>query len=101
MTMNISEFANDISSGNTADMIKQYFDEVMVLYNVIGHRDEIKIVSTENTSVAQFNILANSNKDAEILYSKLNGRYFNIYNTKFLISMALNENSIITNISKY
>lgn len=97
--MNICEFANGINTTDAAFMIKQYFDEIMILYELIGNRQDIDIC-TGNNDIAEFILTMNTKKDAKKLYNSLNNTVFSVYNDTFSISMILNDQSITTTITK-
>lgn len=85
------------------DIIVYFFDELMVLYNTIGEREDLLIDSKYNSSDSSlpvFNIKLENDDDAMKLYDNLNNRSFSVYNMNYLISMQINSNIIATTISR-
>lgn len=99
--MKVSEFATMIKSDNAATMIKQYFDEIMVLYDIIGHREDIFISTGNNlNNTTEFKLELNSEKSARELFNRLNGVTFSAYNDQYLITMTNQGKRIIATIDK-
>lgn len=98
--MNTTEFVKNFSSDNISAMVVNFFDEIMVLYNLIGDRQDLDICTDDSSSVATFTLLMENEADAKTLYDNLNNSEFEVYGNKFNISMTLSESSIITVISK-
>ena len=98
--MNTIEFVHRLDSSDIQSIVTRYFDELMVLYNLVGHRHDMEIRSDIDSSVATFSISMNTEDDAQKLYNNLNNTTFTVYNVKFLISMTLSGLSIETTISK-
>lgn len=98
--MNTTEFVKNFSSDNISTMVVNFFDEIMVLYNLIGDRQDLDICTDDSSSVATFTLLMENEADAKTLYDNLNNSEFEVYGNKFNISMTLSESSIITVISK-
>lgn len=98
--MSTYEFIKSISSGDSENIITNFFDEIMVLYNLVGDRSDLSIYNNSNNMIAIFNIKMNTEKDANILYSSLNNSDFSVYNTVFNISMTIDDNIITTTIQK-
>lgn len=98
--MNTTEFVKSFSSDNISAMVVNFFDEIMVLYNLIGDRQDLDICTDDSSSVATFTLLMENEADAKSLYDNLNNSEFEVYGNKFNISMTLSESSIITVISK-
>lgn len=98
--MNTTEFVKNFSSDNISAMVVNFFDEIMVLYNLIGDRQDLDICTDDSSSVATFTLLMENEADAKSLYDNLNNSEFEVYGNKFNISMTLSESSIITVISK-
>lgn len=96
-----SEFVKNMSSDNISRTVTRFFDEIMVLYNLLGHRQDIDIcVENNSDSVATFRLLMDSDDDAIHIFSSLNGSTFSVYEHMYLISMELEGTSILTVIKK-
>lgn len=84
-----------------ASAVVNCFDELMVLYRLIGDREDTNINIEENDLIsATFNINTTSKNNAEKLYNNLNGTSFNVFNSLYNISMELSGKSIYTTIVK-
>lgn len=98
--MNTIEFIHNLNSDNLAAIIVNFFDEIMVLYNLIGDRQDLDICADNDASLATFTLLMESDEDANKLYKNLNNSYFSVYNNKFIINMEIVGASIKTIIMK-
>ena len=83
-----------------ANSIARFFDEIMILYHLVGVRDNMIISADNSASVATFNITMESEKDAIELYTSLNESFFTVYNDKYIIKMQLSGRMISTIIIK-
>lgn len=97
---NTKVFIRNFSSDDLPSTIIKYFDEIMVLYNIVGDIQDLDICVDNDSSVAIFTLLTEYEKDAKNLYDSLNQSSFSVYNTKYNIDMELNKTSIKTIISK-
>ena len=93
-------FVHSFNSDNTASIITKFFDEIMVLYKLIGYRQDIDICTNDNTSLATFILLMDSERDAYSLYNSLNNNTFSVYGESYSILMELSGENIITRIIK-
>ena len=98
--MSTSEFISKIDLNSLSDIITKFFDEIMVLYNLVGSRRDMTISSNGNSSRATFNINMSSEDDAVNLYNTLNNTFFTIYRDKYIIEMQLSGRIILTTIYK-
>lgn len=94
------EFIKSIRSSDSENIITNFFDEIMVLYNLVGNRSDLSIYNNSDNMIAIFNIKMDTEKDANALYSNLNNSDFSVYNTVFNISMTIDDNIITTTIQK-
>lgn len=97
--MNTTNFVKNVTSDNISSIVTNFFDEIMVLYNLIGDREDLDIC-TEDSSIATFRILMESKDDAKNLYNMLNCTDFSVYGNKFDISMILTDSTVTTTISR-
>lgn len=75
------------------------FDELMVLYNLIGCRDGIQICANNDNGTVEFIISAKSATDAERLFSHMNNNNFAIYGNHYnIIMIKESKNKIRTKI---
>lgn len=98
--MSTYEFIKSIRSSDSENIITNFFDEIMVLYNLVGNRSDLSIYNNSDNMIAIFNIKMDTEKDANALYSNLNNSDFSVYNTVFNISMTIDDNIITTTIQK-
>lgn len=98
--MNTVDFIRDINSDNISSIVVRFFDELMVLYNLIGDRQDLDICTDDSASVATFTILMESEADAVKLHETLHNSEFEVYSDKFNISMSLSGSTVNTIISK-
>lgn len=97
--MNAIDFVKNFNSNNISAIITNFFDEIMVLYNLVGSRQNI-CIDSDDASIARFIIQADSDEEATKIYNSLNCSEFVVYDTIFKISMDLNGNSVSTVINK-
>ena len=97
---NTEVFIRQINTNDISTVVTKFFDEIMVLYNLIGIRNSMSISVDENMAAALFTLSMNNNDDATALFSVLNNTYFSIYSDTYYIHMELNEKDIMTEIRK-
>jgi hypothetical protein len=98
--MNTTEFIHNIDSDNISLIIANFFDEIMVLYNLVGSREDLSISSDSNASLATFMLVMDSDEQALELYESLNNKNFSVYENNFYINMYLSGNRITTVITQ-
>lgn len=107
--MNMLEFPRHISAKNADDkeiinLVKNFFDETMCLYNIINLEQlfdslDIKARSKENFEVS---ISCKDHEVLEKLKDLYNNHYYEYYNTKIFLTTSSHGKSLIMdfNISK-
>lgn len=95
--MSIIDFVNQIHHEDATNIV-QCFDQIMILYNFIGTRQNVSVSVDGNN--ATFEILFTSSSDASNLYEFLNGTQFVIYQNTYNIEMELSGATIFTKIYK-
>lgn len=95
--MDILGFVNKIHHDD-ANYIARYFDQIMILYNFIGRRQNVSI-SMDGTNTT-FEIIFDNEVEASSLYEFLNGTQFNIYQNRYTVEMQLSGVTILTKIYK-
>lgn len=98
--MSTSEFVSKINKDSISGIITRFFDEIMILYNLVGSRMDMTISADDSCSIATFTLAMSNEDDAINLYNTLNNTYFSIYSDKYIISMQLSGRSILTVINK-
>lgn len=98
--INATDFVHNLNSDNISSIVTRFFDEIMVLYNLVGYRQDLDICTDDSASLATFIILMDSEADAEDLYNKFNGYGFSVYRDTYLISMNISGSSVRTTIEK-
>lgn len=96
--MNTANFIQNFSSDNLSLVVTRFFDEIMVLYNLVGHRQDLNIYADNDSPVATFTIVMDSEEDADALFNSLNGSSFSVYNNDYNIDMTLSGVKVITTI---
>lgn len=91
---------NNFNSDDLPTIVLNFFDEIMVLYNLVGHRQDLDICTDSCNTNATFTLLMESEEDAKELYNNLNASSFSVYNDVFNISMEINRASVKTIITK-
>ncbi len=79
-------FVHSINSNNIPRLITKYFDEILVLYNLVGYRMNIEL-NDDSSDVARFILTFDTEENANALYSSLHDTDFTIYDDKFHIIM--------------
>lgn len=98
--MDTIDFVKNLDSDDISSVVTSCFDELMVLYNLVGSRQDVDICTDKKSPSATFTILMDSQGDAEMLYENLNGKDFSVYGNNFNISMSLHGEHIKTIITK-
>lgn len=98
--MSTSEFVSRINRDSISRVVTRFFDEIMILYNLVGNRTDMTIDADNSNSIATFLLNMGNENDAINLYNTLNNTYFSICNDKYTISMQLSGRSISTVIYK-
>ena len=98
--MNTTDFIHNLNSDDLSSIVVDCFDELMVLYNLVGDRQDLDICTETDASRVSFRLLMESEEDAKALYEDLNASSFSVYNNKFNINMEINGASILTIITK-
>lgn len=84
--MDLIDFVHSINSSDIASAVTKYFEEVMILYNLLGYHD-LDICADIDTSMATFTVLMESEKEAFSMYKRLNGSNFTVYGITYKINM--------------
>lgn len=98
--MNATEFIKNFNSDDISSIVTRFFDEIMVLYNLVGNRQDLDICTDNNASLATFILLMDSEDDAQKLYDNLNGTTFSVYDNRYDVCMQISGASITTTITK-
>lgn len=98
--MSTLKFVRQINPENVSNAIARFFDEIMILYRLVGVRDNMTISADDSASIATFNITMTSEEDAIELYNNLNDSFFTVYSDKYIIKMQLSGRMISTVIYK-
>ena len=91
---------NATDSNNINNMVVHFFDELMVLYNIIGQREDIKVSSNPDNAPIICNLKMNNVNEAERLKNNLGNLSFNVFGSEYTISMTRQRNIVQTSISK-
>lgn len=94
------EFIRNFNSDNIGSIVSKFFDEIMVLYNLVGDIQDLDICTNDNTTAATFTLMMDSEDEALRLYDRLNTYDFEVYGVRYIIDMNLSGGSILTTITK-
>ena len=95
---NTANFVNKLTAEDKASIIVGFFDEIMVLYNLVGSREDLVIYADNDTDVATFRINTDSEEAAKALYETLNASSFTAYNDLYNINMILSGATVVTTV---
>ena len=95
MASSMTDFVGNITSNNIADDAAHFFDEIAILYNLIGKREDIEVCSDGN---ARFTLMMDSEEEASRLYSLLNGMDYTVYGFKYGIHMNKSNSNVFVNL---
>lgn len=82
------EFLNSIESPNIVKDGVIFFDELMILYNLIGIKEDIKISIVNDIHKYTFNLRFIKEEDCQRLYQSLNNMDYTVYGKRFSIIMS-------------
>ena len=92
--MNSMEFAKQVQSDKMSFVVTKFFNEIMLLYNLIGDAYKMDIYADDTSSTAVFALLMDEKSDAENLYNRFNGTVFTVYEVKYKLEMMMLESQI-------
>lgn len=91
----IDDFTKNITTDNFVKDVTCFFDQVMVMYNMIGQRQDIDICADHSKEdPMQFVLLMESDKEAKELNENLQGRHFSIYGNTYHAELLRSKSSI-------
>ena len=88
-THSIAGFIDEFKSNNLVDEMVHHFDELLVLYNIFGVKDNMEIYADGN---AKFRLVLPSIDEINKLYNLLNGFHYTANDITFIINIQLIEN---------
>lgn len=94
--MNRCGFISSLSSSSGIDIedcILNYFNETMLLYNLFGNCDNVK-VSVNGNVINPFRISFNSKEDAVKMNDSIDGMILHIYNNKYIVGSKIDDKSL-------
>ena len=97
MASSMTDFVGNINSNNIANDAAHFFDEIAVLYNLIGKREDIEVYSDGN---ARFTLMMDSDEEASRLYTLLNGLNYSVYGFKYGIHMDQSDSNVSVSLIK-
>ena len=98
--MTTEDFVKAITSDDITKVVTQCFDELMVLYHIIGTRQDIDICTDNSKMPISFILLMESESDAIKLTESMNGLDFSVYGSSYIIGMSCTGATIHTTIRK-
>jgi len=96
------EFIKDsISSDNPTHDLSHYYDEMSVLYYLIGGRSDIDIFTGKDKGKFGFSLLLEKEESASILQTRCNGAKYNVYGESYKIKAKISKpNTVFLTIKK-
>ena len=95
------DFVKSITSDDIVHIITKCFDELMVLYHLVGDRQDVDICTDSNSNMPiSFVLLMESESDAIKLTDSLNGMDFSVYGVSYRVNMICSGATIQTIIMK-
>ena len=98
--MTTEDFVKAITSDDIVQVVTQCFDELMVLYHIVGTRQDIDICTDNSKMPISFILLMESESDAIKLTESMNGLDFSVYESSYIIGMSCTGATIHTTIRK-
>lgn len=98
--INTDDFVKSITSDDIPYLVTKCFDELMVLYHLIGNRQDIEICTDNSEMPISFVLLMESESDAIKLTEAMNGLDFSVFDTQYIVNMTCSNASIHTIIRK-
>ena len=101
MSMTMPDFIKSIDSGNDLDrLIGIRFDEISVLYSIIGNHAEIISISEDTNGVARFTLLMENEVEATKVCDEINGLIFTLYGSRYLVNLSRGSmNTVVATIA--
>lgn len=100
MSTSIIDFVKNINPDNMINMVLKSFDEIMLLYNLVGIRQDIEICASEKSGIISFTLLMDNDDAAKDICGKLQNQSFLIYGILYHIGMHRIKSSVNVSISK-
>ena len=99
--MSTTDFLRNVNPEDLPITITKFFDELMLLYNLVGYREDLNICpNTEDVSLATFVVRMETEEDANRLFDELNQSSFSVYDQEFDIFMNRRKTCLDVTISK-
>lgn len=91
-----TDFIKDIISfDNPTQDIPRYFNEISILYNIIGGRSDIDIFTSKERGKFGFSILVEREEEALSLRDRYNGYRYNIYGESYTLKTKLSKSDTV------
>lgn len=87
-------FTKSIDCDDISLMIKDYFDEVMALYDLVGTYKNFNIKSNSDDTIDMivFNLIFKTNEDSMQIFNMVNNAEIRKYHRTFKCDVQLNSN---------
>ena len=96
MSNTTEKFVENIDPNILPNIMINFFEELMVLYNLLDFVNIKEIKQNSEASVATFIINTNNQEDALTIFNKMNQTHFEIYGTVYSIEMIISGNTSVT-----
>ena len=94
------DFVKSITSDDMCQLVTKCFDELMVLYHIVGSREDIEICADDKYANISFTLMLESETDAAKLTESMDGMDFSVYGMVYIVNMTCTGSSIKTIIRK-
>ena len=98
--MGYVDFAKSITYTDFEKTIKIFFDEIMALYNLVGANPRNISTELEGPSSIRFNLLADSDEEAKMLYKLISDRIISIYGHTYKTELKMIDKTLIINLNE-
>lgn len=94
------DFVKSITSDDMCQLVTKCFDELMVLYHIVGSREDIEICADNSGTNVSFTLMMESEEGAAKLTENMDGLDFSVYGMVYIVDMICSGSSIKTIIRK-
>lgn len=100
------EFIQSIPNDNDNEILKnvilQYFDEVMLLYNLVGTCEDTSITKIDSDySVASFSVIFKTESEAYKMHTIIDQVIITCYGKKYVINTNINKKTVEINMNYF
>lgn len=90
------DFIKDtISSDNPAYDFTHHFNEISVLYGIVGGRSDIDVVTSKEKGKFGFSILLEKEEEAQTLKSRCDGSKYTVYGESYTLRAKMSKSDTV------